>query len=147
MNQKEANTETKNFGALIDRTLKLIKQRYLQVFREISADLTTEQWVLLDKLAERDGVTQTELASGSFKNAPTVSRIIELMMKKELVTKAQGTEDKRQYIITLSTKGKDLHAHVLPHVHRLRRQGWNHLSEGDYEQFVRIMRQLEENFS
>jgi hypothetical protein len=73
---------TKNFGAIMDRTLKLIRQNYLQAFRDQQADITTEQWVLLDRLAEGDGIPQTDLANDSFKNAPTVSRIITLLAKK-----------------------------------------------------------------
>ena len=74
----------KNFGAYIDRTIKIIRQNYLKAFKEIDVDLTTEQWVLLDSLYESDGVSQNELANGSFKNAPTVSRIIDLLCKKGL---------------------------------------------------------------
>lgn len=74
--------ETPNFGALIDRTLRVIKQQFLQVFKELNLDVTTEQWVLIDFLSKNDGVSQTELANGSFKNAPTISRIIDLLRKK-----------------------------------------------------------------
>jgi DNA-binding MarR family transcriptional regulator len=138
--------ETKNFGALMDRTLKIIKQNYLQAFRDLGVEITTEQWVLIDRLAEQDGISQTELASGSFKNAPTVSRIIELLKKKKLITKKRSKEDKRQYLIYLTDKGKGLHHKAMPIVQQLRRRGWYGLSEADYDHFVRMMNQIEENF-
>jgi DNA-binding MarR family transcriptional regulator len=139
--------DTKNFGALMDRTLKIIKQNYLLVFRDLGVEITTEQWVLIDRLAKQDGVSQTELASDSFKNAPTVSRIIELLRKKKLITKKQSKEDKRQFLIFLSDQGKALHQKAMPAVQQLRRQGWHGLSETDYDHFVRMMKQIEENFS
>lgn len=139
--------DTKNFGALMDRTLKLIKQNYLQAFRDLDVEITTEQWVLIDRLAEQDGISQTELASGSFKNAPTVSRIIELLKKKKLISKKRSKEDKRQYLIFLTDKGKNLHHKAMPAVQQLRRKGWHGLNENDYEHFVRMMNQIEENFS
>ncbi|WP_367389417.1 MarR family winged helix-turn-helix transcriptional regulator [Lewinella sp. LCG006] len=131
----------------MDRTLKLIRQNYLQAFRDQQADITTEQWVLLDRLAEGDGISQTDLANDSFKNAPTVSRIITLLAKKKLIRKKQSSEDRRQYLIYLTKEGRQLHENVLPSVLALRTQGWQHLSEKDYKDFVRIMDQIGENFS
>lgn len=131
----------------MDRTLKLIRQNYLQAFRDQQADITTEQWVLLDRLAEGDGISQTDLANDSFKNAPTVSRIITLLAKKKLIRKKQSSDDRRQYLIYLSEEGKKLHERVLPAVLALRTQGWQQLSEKDYEDFVRIMDKIGENFS
>lgn len=138
---------TKNFGAIMDRTLKIIRQNYLQAFRDQEADITTEQWVLLDRLAEGDGISQTDLANDSFKNAPTVSRIITLLAKKQLILKKQSSADRRQSLIFLSEKGRALHDKVLPSVLALRTQGWAHLSEEDYDHFVRIMEQIGENFN
>ncbi len=131
----------------MDRTLKLIRQNYLQAFRDQQADITTEQWVLLNRLAEGDGISQTDLANDSFKNAPTVSRIITLLAKKKLIRKQQSSDDRRQYLIFLSEEGRELHDRVLPAVLALRTQGWQQLSEKDYEDFVQIMDQIGENFS
>ncbi|PSR11307.1 MAG: MarR family transcriptional regulator [Bacteroidetes bacterium] len=139
--------DTKNFGALMDRTLKIIKQNYLQAFREAGVDITTEQWVLLDRLMIADGISQTELASDSFKNAPTVSRIIELLRQKGLIKKKQSSDDKRQFLIFLTEEGRTLHSRALPRVLALRSQGWHGLDDVDYGHFVRIMSQIEKNFS
>lgn len=130
----------------MDRTLKLIRQNYLQAFREQQADITTEQWVLLDRLAGGDGISQTDLANDSFKNAPTVSRIISLLVKKDLILKKQSEDDRRQSVIYLSEEGRALHEHLLPSVRALRTRGWQHLDEHDYAEFVRIMEQIGDNF-
>lgn len=137
----------KNFGAILDRTLKVIKLNYLHAFRELGLDLTTEQWIILDRLAQDDGITQTELGNDSFKNAPTVSRIVELMRKKGLLFKRQADTDKRQYLIFLSDAGRQIHQTALPHVQQLRRQGWQGLDDADYDTFVRIMQQITNNFN
>ena len=92
----QAQEPTKNFGAYLDRTLKLIRQSYLQTFKEMGGDLTTEQWVLLDELHQNDGISQNELATLSFKNAPTVSRIIDLMCQKGLSERQRIDHDRRR---------------------------------------------------
>ena len=128
---------TKNFGAYIDRTIKIIRQNYLKAFKEIEVDLTTEQWVLLDSLYEEDGISQNELANGSFKNAPTVSRIVDLL---------RFENDKRRYKVFLTKKGKDTYKKTKPVVVKLRKKGWKNLSDEDYDFFLRIMNQIFENF-
>ena len=99
-------SETKNFGAVIDRTIKIIKLNYLKAFKELDVDITTEQWVLLDSLYKNNGMSQTELANGSFKNAPTVSRIIDLLCKKGLTERQRFDNDRRRYKIYLTQTGK-----------------------------------------
>lgn len=144
----KTRNEIPNFGALIDRTLRVIKQQFIQLFKELELDITPEQWVLIDFLARNtEGVSQTQLANGSFKNAPTISRIVELLRKKDLLIKKQSKTDKRQSLIFLSPKGKQYYEKAYPRVMNLRKEGWNELSLDDYSQLERIMNKVFENFS
>ena len=137
---------TKNFGAYIDRTIKIIRQNYLKAFKEIDVDLTTEQWVLLDSLYDSDGVSQNELANESFKNAPTVSRIVDLLCKKGMTERKRFESDKRRYKVFLTKKGKDTYKKTKPQVLKLRKKGWKNLTDEDYDFFLKIMNQIFENF-
>lgn len=141
-----AKTTTKNFGAITDRTLKVIKANYLRVFKDIGIDITTEQWVLMDALYRENGISQTDLANGSFKNAPTVSRIIDLLCKKGLTERHRFENDRRRYKIFLTKEGRRVYGLALPEVEKLRIQGWKDLTDDDYQTFVRIMDQIFKNF-
>ncbi|PHI20202.1 MarR family transcriptional regulator [Lewinellaceae bacterium SD302] len=136
----------KNVGTYLDRTLKLVKQHYLRVFRENGADISTEQWVIIDQLKANNGISQTELANGSYKNAPTVSRIIDLLVKKGLVERQRFKNDRRRYKIYLTQSGIDLHERLLPKVYELRQTSWAGLNEQDWENLKRIMAKVQENF-
>lgn len=138
--------ETKNFGAYIDRTIKVIKANYTKAFKDLGIDITTEQWVLIDSLYKTNGLSQTDLANGSFKNAPTVSRIIDLLCKKGLTERQRFENDRRRYKVYLTPDGKALYEKALPKVKELRTQGWEHLSDEDYESLLRILNQIFQNF-
>jgi len=97
---------TKNFGAYMDKTLKIIKLNYLKAFKALDLNFTAEQWVILDALYKKGGISQTELANSSFKDAPTVSRIIDLLSKKGLTQRERFDNDRRRYKIFLTEKGK-----------------------------------------
>ena len=130
----------------MDRTLKIIKANYQRAFKEVGVDITTEQWVLIDTLYKSNGVSQNDLASGSFKDAPTVSRIIDLLCKKEITERQRFENDRRRYKIFLTDKGKEAYEKALPKVKELRAKGWNGLTEEDYVHYFRIMERIFNNF-
>lgn len=130
----------------MDRTLKIIKANYQRAFKEVGLDITTEQWVLIDNLYKSNGVSQNDLASGSFKDAPTVSRIIDLLCKKEITERQRFENDRRRYKIFLTEKGKEAYEKALPKVKELRAKGWDGLTEEDYVHYFRIMENIFNNF-
>ena len=108
-------------------------------------DITPEQWVMLDSLYQRNGQSQTELAGDSYKNAPTVSRIIDLLEKKGFVERQRFENDRRRYKIFLTDTGKSVVEKVQPAVSSLRQQSWDNLSDEDYTQFLRVINQVFDN--
>lgn len=138
--------EPKIFGAPLDRAVKQIRQNYIKTFKEVGVDITTEQWVLLDNLYQNNGISQNELAERNFKNAPTVSRIIDLLCKKGLVERQRFENDRRRYKIFMTEKGKAVYEKALPAVLALRKKGWNGLTDEDYENLVRIVNQIFDNY-
>jgi DNA-binding MarR family transcriptional regulator len=137
----------KNVGTYLDRTIKVVKQHYLKVFKEQGLNISTEQWVIIDQLYHENGLSQTDIANGSYKNAPTVSRIIDLLVDKGYVERQRFKNERRRYKISLTQSGRDLHEHLLPHVLELREQTWQDLSDDDWETLKRILGKILANFS
>jgi len=136
----------KSFGTLIDRTHRKIKLKYLQTFKASGTDITPEQWALLDQLYQTNGISQNELANGTYKNAPTVSRIIDLLCKKGWTERSRSEHDRRSFHIFLTQKGKNIVETLMPKVAHLRKLGWKNISEEEYKTFVRLMNQIYENY-
>ena len=123
-----------------------IKNTFLQEFKKAGIDITTDQWIILDLLYQEDGVSQNHLATKSDKDAPTTSRIIDLMCKKELTERRKVENDRRMHHIFLTKFGKQTYEKILPIAEKLRMQGWNDLNEEDYNNFLRIMNTIYKNF-
>ena len=81
------------------------------------------------------------------KDAPTITRIIELLVKKELIVREACTNDRRKYNISLSKKGKTLIQRLLPIVIEFRIQGWLNLNEKDIMHIERITKKIQDNLS
>ena len=131
----------------IDTTIKKIRNVLQKRFNEAGFDLTVDQWVLIDHVARNEGISQNTLAELTTKDAPTVTRILDLLVKKDLVERRMSEEDRRKFNIHLKPEGQKTFETVLPVVKEIRRQGWGQLSEEDYGHFVRIMDSIYQNFS
>ena len=136
---------THNFGQYIDQTFRIVRLDLIKRFKQAGIDITPEQWILLSSLYENDGQSQIDLANGSFKNAPTVSRIIDLLCNKGLTQRERFDGEKRRYKIVLTAKGKKIVERAFPEVVAARKQGWKGLSKEDYGHLRRILKQLFEN--
>ena len=138
--------ETKNFGAYLDRTLKKVRLDLGRRFKELNLDITPEQWIILSSLSNKNGQSQTQLGEGSFKNAPTVSRIIDLLCKKGLTERRRFENDRRRYKVFLTKRGKAIVEKAVLAVNASRKKGWNGLTDEDYTVFLRIINQIFDNF-
>ncbi|MCK7559779.1 MarR family transcriptional regulator [Chitinophaga sedimenti] len=84
-------------------------------------------------------MTHNELAKEAAKDITTVSRIIELLVKKELVEREVSKDDRRKVFLTLTEEGVKKYKDVRPVVLEMRKVGWKDLSETDYKELTRIL--------
>ncbi len=136
----------KRIGYLLERTTRVAKLSFTKMFRDLGIDITPEQWVIIDTLAQNGKMSQKKLGKESFKNPPTISRIVENLVKKGFVLRHYDDIDRRVTTIALSQKGKELERKCRPYVVELRNSSWDELSENDYDDFVRILDKIFENF-
>ena len=137
----------KQVGYYLESTTRHVKLAFTQAFNQAEVDLTPEQWVLLDHLLVQNGLSQTELAEKSYKNAPTVSRILDVLERKAYIERQRFKNDRRRYKIFLTDSGRAIALKALPIAEQLRQQGWEGLSDDDYNQLIRILGTIFKNFS
>lgn len=137
----------KELGFFIDRTYKVVRQDLLNRFKENGLDITPEQWVILSRISAEGDMYQTDLAHRSFRDKPTVSRIVDLLAKKGLVKRVQDKTDARRFLITLTPKGKEKVESAYPSVAASREKGWTNLTEEEYTTLVSLLDKVFENYS
>ena len=123
----------------IDTTIKKIRNYMQRGLADANIDLTVDQWVVLDHLSQNRGISQIELGNITFKDPPTMTRILDLLVKKALVTRLNSSSDRRKFTIDLTEKGKDIHIKANQIITEVRKQAWNNLNEADYQTLVKIM--------
>lgn len=106
---------------------------------EANIDLTVDQWVVLDHLVQNSGISQIELGNLTLKDPPTMTRILDLLVKKNLVERVNCSSDRRRFTINPTSDGEIVHSKANEIIIKVRMQAWNNLSETDYYSLMRIM--------
>ena len=103
-----------SIGYVLNRTARRIKLLFLQTFERNGYDITPEQWAILNRLWEKEGQSQKNIADRIVKDTPNTSRIIDILVKKKLVTRQVDELDRRNFKINLTQAGRDLKEKFIP---------------------------------
>ena len=77
-------------------------------FRKEGLDITPEQWTVLAYLWREDGVTQQTLCNSTFKDKPSMTRLIDNLVKQNFVSRSSSKEDRRSNFIYLTESGREI---------------------------------------
>ena len=79
-------------------------------------------------LWEKDGVTQQELCNATFKDKPSMTRLIDNMERQHLVVRISDKKDRRTNLIHLTKDGKELEEKARDHCRPDSERGssWHH---------------------
>jgi DNA-binding MarR family transcriptional regulator len=105
-------------------------------------DITTEQWNTLCRLYRRDGCNQKELSRESCKEQAALTRTLDILETKGLVERMPSSEDRREYLIGITGKGKALYERSLPSVLAYGKGIREMLPEGEMDELGRLMAKL-----
>ncbi|RZF62445.1 MarR family winged helix-turn-helix transcriptional regulator [Sphingobacterium corticibacterium] len=142
--KKEQYTQ---YSFLLDRTARRVKQYAQTSFSEKAFDITIDQWSILKVLYNEDPMTHKELAEKTGKDQPTLTRIVDIIIKKELVERVNHPQDRRCLLIQLTAKGKNKVKELSPEIAQIRMKAWENLSEEDFKNFTRILDTIYNNLN
>lgn len=135
------------YSFLLDRTSKRVKHYAQKRFNEENFDITVDQWLVLKNLSEHNDQNQSQLAELTGKDHPTLTRILDLMCKKDLVERKPSAGDRRSFIVHLTELGKSKQSEWVPKVDTIRAKAWENLNEQDYEDLKRILNTIYKSLS
>lgn len=141
------HSDQRSYFFKIDTTIKRIRSFMQKGLSDAGIDLTVDQWVVIDHVKPRPGVNQNDLARITAKDAPTITRILDLLVQKELVERRVSEFDRRKFNIYLTEKGEKLYAEAFKIIGEARRKSWEKLTDSDYDELVRIMDTIFENIT
>jgi DNA-binding MarR family transcriptional regulator len=85
-----------------------IARRLQRKFNQASLNLTIEQWSVLYHLWKEDGISQQELCNSTFRDKPSITRLVDNLEKLNLVKRTPSKHDRRMNMILLTEEARQL---------------------------------------
>lgn len=85
-----------------------IARRLQKKFNQAGLNLTIEQWSVLYHLWKEDGRSQQELCNATFRDKPSITRLVDNLEKLQLVKRVASESDRRINIIHLTKQAQKL---------------------------------------
>lgn len=112
----------------IEQAIKEYRKVSQKNIAEIVKDITIDQCLVLMILNKDTKISQNELANLIFKDNASITRMIELMVKKDYLNRTIHKEDRRKFNLEITQKGKKTLELINPIVQINRETALNGLS-------------------
>jgi DNA-binding MarR family transcriptional regulator len=85
-----------------------IARRLQKNFKEAGVEITIEQWSVLYHLWKQDGLSQQQLCDATFRDKPSITRLVDNLEKLKLVKRVASKNDRRMNMIYLTDEAQVL---------------------------------------
>jgi DNA-binding MarR family transcriptional regulator len=140
-----------------DTTLDLFRFAPFRLNRlaaEVSAALSSEyqarygldipEWRVLATLGFRDGACSAQyIAHCTRTHKSTISRAVMALMKRQLVERVENADDRREYALRMTRKGKALYRELIPRLKRREQEILSCLSTQERKDFAGLLGKIE----
>ncbi len=132
-----------SLGFILNKVNGKLKNELFQQLKEYG--VTPEQWAVLNRLWEEDGITPKELADLTFKDKPNTNRILINLQKMGLIARKSHPTDKRAFQIFLTDAGKDLKVKLIPKAVSLLEKATRKIEEKKVKEMKILLNQIYNN--
>ena len=115
-----------------------IARRLQKKFNQAGLNLTIEQWSVLYHLWKEDGISQQELCKSTFRDKPSITRLLDNLEKLKLVKRTPSRNDRRMNMILLTDEAKKLQEQTM----ELANQTLNEALEGVPEDRIGVCKEV-----
>lgn len=99
-----------SLSLLLTRATRMVTERVAEVLRR--EGLSLDQWLVVEALAERRGLTMAEIAATTMATGPTLTRIVDHLVLTAVAYREVDPDDRRRVRVYLSTRGRATHRRI-----------------------------------
>jgi len=110
-------------------------------------DITPEQWSVLFHVVNEEGMIQKSIAEQTFKDKPTVTRILNQLENKELIIRQADQVDRRSYRIFSTEYGRKVIEETFPIEQSIDEEIKRCIGEEGHSQLNQYLEKLNDYFS
>ncbi len=124
-----------------------IARRLQKNFKQASIDITIEQWSVLYHLWKEEGQSQQQLCDATFRDKPSITRLVDNLEKLKLVKRVAAKNDRRINLIYLTKEAINLQEKSMEIASQTLNEALAGVSNGQIEIAREVLQQVYDNLS
>ncbi len=122
-----------------------LARRLQRNFKQAGLEITIEQWSVLYHLWKEDSLSQQELCNRSFRDKPSITRLVDNLEKLKLVKRVASKNDRRINLIFLTDVGRNLQEETMSLANQTLNEALEGVSKDDIEMCKQVLQKVYEN--
>ena len=122
-----------------------VARRLQKNFRNAGLEITIEQWSILYHLWKEDCLSQQQLCNRTFRDKPSITRLIDNLEKQYLVKRMPSKSDKRINLVCLTDKAKVLQEQTINLAHQTMNEALIGVEKDDIEVVKLVFQRVYDN--
>lgn len=124
-----------------------IARRLQKNFKQSGIDITIEQWSVLYHLWKEDGMSQQALCDATFRDKPSITRLVDNLEKLKLVKRVPSKEDRRINMIYLTPEANLLQEQTMELANQTLNEALVGVTNGQIEIAKEVLQKVYENLT
>ncbi len=122
-----------------------IARRLQKNFKQNGVDITIEQWSVLYHLWKEDAKSQQQLCDATFRDKPSITRLVDNLEKLKLVKRVASKGDRRINLICLTPEAQKLQVQTMALANQTLNEALVGVTPGQIEIAKEVLNQVYEN--
>ena len=124
-----------------------IARRLQKNFKQAGTEITIEQWSVLYHLWKQDGLSQQQLCDATFRDKPSITRLMDNLEKQRLVKRVPSKEDRRINLIYLTKEALSLQEKTMELANKTLNEALEGVANGHIEIAKGVLQRVYDNLS
>ena len=133
------------YGFITGKASTAIARRLQKNFKQSTVDITIEQWSVLYQLWKQDGLSQQALCDATFRDKPSITRLVDNLEKLKLVRRVPSKDDRRINLIYLTTEAAELQDRTMEIANQTLNEALSGVTNGQIEIAKEVLQKVYEN--
>lgn len=122
-----------------------VARRLQKKFKQSGVDITIEQWSVLYHLWKEDGQSQQELCTATFRDKPSITRLVDNLERLKLVRRVPSREDRRINLIFLTEFARRLQDQTMGLANQTLNEALDSVSAAEVETCKAVLQKVYDN--
>ena len=129
----------------IEKAIKSYRKFSQKQLSDVVSGITVDQVLVLTVIESSPDIAQHEIASLLFKDYASITRMIELLVKNEYLTRSINETDRRKFTLKISAKGETTLKQLKPIILKNRTDALEGISNSEVNQLFTTLNKIINN--